>query len=201
MKRVVAALAAILIAFGVCAVWAPTRAWADFTPGENELPIIPLNPEPQVKPGWVESGNKLYYRYADGSYATGAFKVDGEYYYANTSGEVYRNRWFGSGATWYVADETGKVLRDTWVLYQGYCFYVGSDYRVDFSQGAVVCSKGSWYHLKADGTWAVGFDEICGNWYYFDKNGRMVFNTWIRYAGSHYFYFGADGVLSYYFKV
>ena len=83
---------------------------------------------PEVKSGWVQSGNKWYYydnnqkvtgyqtiegkKYyfdANGVMQTGWFKVNNEDYYASTSGEI-KAQWVGSGNNWYYVDTDGKMV-------------------------------------------------------------------------------------------
>ncbi|MTS18920.1 hypothetical protein GMD51_09090 [Ruthenibacterium lactatiformans] len=64
------------------------------------------------------------------------------------------------------------------------------------SAGWVEASEGK-YYLKADGSFAIGAEQIDGKWYGFDKNGLKVESGWLDWNGKSYWAKAeADGVLA-----
>ena len=144
----------------------------------------------------IKIGGAWYCFDADGNVRTGAVVYgDAVYYFDTVNGKLYIDRWFGAGDTWYYAGKDGKMQHDTWVLVGNKYYYVNSRYQLDMSEGVIIYSGGNFYHQKADGSYSVGFAQICGKWYCFDQRGRMQFKKWVQYEG-HWFYFGADGVFA-----
>jgi len=52
-----------------------------------------------------------------------------------------------------------------------------------------VQDKGGWCFRLADGSYAKGWKEIDGNWYYFQFDGKMITDQWVDNA----YYVGGDG--------
>ena len=91
--------------------------------------------EVQQKAGWVSSGNRWWYRHADGSYTqsgwekingkwyyfdeegwmvTGWQKIGGEWYYLASSGAMLTG-WQQIGGTWYYLTASGAMAANTWI--------------------------------------------------------------------------------------
>ena len=167
-----------------------------------------LNVEtPEVKSGWVQSGNKWYYydnnqkvtgyqtiegkKYyfdANGVMQTGWFKINGADYYATSSGAI-NAQWVGSGNTWYYVDADGKMIT-------GFQTIAGAKYY--FAESGAM-QKG-WFKIDNADYYATSSGAInaqwvgSGNtWYYVDADGKMVtgFQT---IAGAKY-YFAESGLM------
>ena len=52
-----------------------------------------------------------------------------------------------------------------------------------------VQDKGGWCFRLADGSYAKGWKEIDGNWYYFQFDGKMITDQWV----DNVYYVGGDG--------
>lgn len=69
--------------------------------------------------------------------------------------------------------------------------YAGAAYRWNGDSIAPVewqrIGNASWYYIYTDGTQAIGWAKISGNWYYFSEYGRMFWDEWISYNGSWYY--------------
>ena len=162
---------------------------------------------PEVKSGWVQSGNKWYYydnnqkvtgyqtiegkKYyfdANGVMQTGWFKIDNADYYAASSGAI-NAQWVGSGNTWYYVDADGKMVT-------GYQTIAGAKYY--FAESGLM--QTGWFKINGVDYYATSSGEIKAqwvgsgnNWYYVDADGKMVtgFQT---IAGAKY-YFASSGLM------
>ena len=176
----------------------------DYTFNENGE----LNVEtPEVKSGWVQSGNKWYYydnnqkvtgyqtiegkKYyfdANGVMQTGWFKIDNADYYATSSGAI-NAQWVGSGNNWYYVDADGKMVT-------GFQTIAGAKYY--FASSGLM--QTGWFKIDNTDYYAASSGAINAqwvgsgnNWYYVDADGKMVtgFQT---IAGAKY-YFASSGLM------
>ena len=168
---------------------------------------------PEVKSGWVQSGNKWYYydnnqkatgyytventKYyfdANGVMQTGWFKINGTDYYASTSGAITA-QWVGSGNTWYYVDENGKTTVG-WLTLNGKKYYFDQEGKM---VTGTVNINGKDYTFNESGELTVETPEVksgwvqSGNeWYYYDNNQKVTGYQTIE--GKKY-YFDANGVM------
>ena len=82
---------------------------------EEDTDTLNTNDESTVmESGWTNKENQWYY-YDHGEKKTGWFKINGEDYYAASSG-VISAQWVGSGNTWYYVDAEGKMVTGDYVI-------------------------------------------------------------------------------------
>ena len=162
---------------------------------------------PEVKSGWVQSGNKWYYydnnqkvtgyqtiegkKYyfdANGVMQTGWFKIDNADYYAASSGAI-NAQWVGSGNNWYYVDADGKMVT-------GFQTISGTKYYFEING----LMKKGWFKVNNEDYYASTSGEIkaqwvgSGNtWYYVDADGKMV-TGYQTIAGAKY-YFAESGLM------
>jgi len=155
---------------------------------------------PEVKSGWVQSGNKWYYydnnqkvtgyqtiegkKYyfdANGVMQTGWFKIDNADYYAASSGAI-NAQWVGSGNNWYYVDADGKMVT-------GFQTISGTKYYFEING----LMKKGWFKVNNEDYYASTSGEIkaqwvgSGNtWYYVDADGKMV-TGYQTIAGAKYY--------------
>ena len=114
--------------------------------------------------GWIQSGNRWWYRHADGGYTRNGWElINGSWYYFDNAGWMLANQWIGN----YYVDGSGKwVPGKTKVTAQW------------------IQSGNRWWYRHADGGYTRnGWELINGSWYYFDNAGWMLSNQWI---GNYY---------------
>jgi glucan-binding repeat-containing protein len=162
--------------------------------------------------GWTQSDGNWYY-YADGKKKTGWFTVDGDWYYCDSSG-ARQSGWALNNGKWYYLDpSTGKMLKNELLELGGKTYYLTEDgsRKKGFQWVGGYC----YYFTKEDGSAHKGWlKSMNGNWrymgtstgrmarnvlfknkgyyYYVDKNGIMVSNTWAVLNGKKY-YFRSNG--------
>ena len=114
--------------------------------------------------GWIQSGNRWWYRHADGGYTRNGWElINGSWYYFDNAGWMLANQWIGN----YYVDGSGKwIPGKTKVTAQW------------------IQSGNRWWYRHADGGYTRnGWELINGSWYYFDNAGWLLANQWI---GNYY---------------
>lgn len=155
-----------------------------------------------VKDGWLLSGNRWWYRHADGSYTvsdweqingsmyyfdsagwmvTGWQWIDDKCYYLTESGALATDTWIGS----YYVDENGvwiqEAARDEWILSGNRWWYRHADGGYTTSDWEQI--NGKWYYFDEAGWMLAGWIKLKEDWYYLDSSGAMVANAWV---GNYY---------------
>ena len=164
----------------------------------------------KVKPQWILSGNRWWYRHGDGSYTKSDWeKIDGKYYYFDNAGwmvtgwQLIEGKWYymdGSGVkvtnAWignYYVDGSGVMATDTWI---GNYYVDENGVWVPGKQKDVgwIQSGEKWWYRHSDGSYTVSnWEKINGQWYYFDSAGWMV-TGWIV-LGDSWYYMEASGAM------
>ena len=86
-------------------------AWV---PGKTQITTT------KAQVGWVQSGNRWWYRHADGSYTRNGWeKIGGQWYYFDGAGWMLANQWVGD----YFVTGSGAMATNTWIG----SHYVGAD--------------------------------------------------------------------------
>ncbi|MCD8154680.1 MAG: L,D-transpeptidase family protein [Clostridiales bacterium] len=120
-------------------------------------------------------------------YKSSFISYNGSWYYAQSSGVLYRSGWHRIGNYWYYF-KGYKVVTDTYITHSGINGYLDSQGR--FTNGWIVVSDsenlvryvdpyGSGY-LKSTSQW------IDGQLFYFDSNGYRINDISNIYTGSYY---------------
>ena len=141
---------------------------------------------------WVLSGNRWWYRHADGSYTTSGWEeIDGQKYYFDSAG------WMVTGWQWvedkcYYLTSSGVLATDTWI--DGYYVDESGVWISEAVRDEWILSGNRWWYRHADGSYTTSdWELINGKWYYFDGAGWMV-TGWIRSDGDWY-YLDSSGVM------
>ena len=132
----------------------------------------------------------FYFFNKDGSLATGS---DGwksitnpntgrtYWFWVNSDGTCYRG-WKQDNGKWYYLDV--DMCSDGTYNIDGvdYTFDASGAWVEDASASAtgwVLYENGRWAYKFSDGSWAYGWQQIDGKWYYFDADGWMLADTYV----------------------
>jgi len=135
---------------------------------------------PSIETGWEKSGNKWYYRDADGRRVSGWVKIASVWYYFSNDG-VMSTGWKKVSGKWYYFTPGGKMVTG-WKKLSGKWYYLAGS-------GAMVTGwrklSGKWYYLAGSGAMVTGWKEISDKWYYLSDSGAMVTGN-VRIDGTVY---------------
>ena len=114
-----------------------------------------------LKNTWAQIGGKIYHFQKNSYVSCGSFSISGKYYYADSEGRIYVNKW-------------RKVSAGS--------YYYGSDASMRRSCRTLI--SGKYYYFQNNGKMAVKkWVKIKGKHYYFGTTGTMYTNTWV---GNYY---------------
>ena len=153
------------------------------------------------KDQWIQSGNRWWYRHANGSYTIDDWEyINGSWYHFDSSGWM-QTGWLEADGTWYYLNSSGamatgwKQIGSTWYYLDGSGVMQTGWYNV----------SNAWHYSNDSGAMQTGWLSLDGTWYYLDSNGAMVCSSWV---GDYYllddghmatnqwigpYYVGADG--------
>ena len=146
----------------------------------------------EMATGWQQVGGKWYYLKASGEMATGWQQVGGKWYYLKATGEMATG-WLKLGNDWYYLMPTGERVSS----HNEYTFIRVTidgkthefNYRGVWQKEVVkkwVYAGGKWYYME-DAFYSVGWHNIDGKDYYFDKTTGAMQTGWLKLDGEwHY---------------
>jgi glucan-binding YG repeat protein len=120
--------------------------------------------------------------------------------------------WIEQWDSWYYFNNNGAMRKNEWLKQSnGQTFYLGSDgikyigtHTIDnavyiFNNAGVLERKwevinGSNHIFDKDGTMLTGWIEQWDSWYYFNNDGAMRRNEWLKQSNGQTFYLGSNGV-------
>ena len=118
----------------------------------------------------------------DGSMKTGWFKINGEDYYAASSGAI-QAQWVKSLSNWYYVDVDGKMVTGYQTI-NGAKYYFASS---GLMQKDWFKINGEDYYAASSGTIQAQWVKSGRNWYYVDTDGKMVTGDYIIDRKVNYF--------------
>lgn len=142
--------------------------------------------------GWIQNGNRWWYRYPDGSYQKDSWLYLNNIWYLFDKDGWMLTGWQQKSGFWYYLDGSGAMLSG-WVQAADGWYYLNPG--PNGVAGAMFEKQwldynGKRYYLGENGRMYEGWKQVDGNWYYFyPGEGSMAVNTTIDT-----FYVGADGV-------
>ena len=143
---------------------------------------------------FITFGSKRYYMGEDGAVKTGVYRArDGRTYYADEDGLVKQEAgWIEENGNRYFANANGELYRNMFITFGSDRYYMGEDGAV--LKGIYKARNGRTYY--ADWTGLVrqeaGWIEENGKRYFSNAYGELYSNMFISF-GSDRYYMGEDG--------
>ena len=128
---------------------------------------------------WIKSGDRWWYRHADGSYTKNGWeKINNKWYHFDSAGWM-QTGWLKVSGKWYYLNASGDMATG-WKKVSNTWYYLNSS-------GAMLTGwqyiNGAWYYMNSSGAMLTGWQKIGGDWYYMNSSGAMCSNQWI---GNYY---------------
>ena len=134
-----------------------------------------------------------YYFKADGTRATGFFKVGKKWFYGSVKTGYLLRGWQKIGGKWYYIriGDFSRVQGGRYKIDNHYYFFNAKGV---MQTGFIKSGKKTYYAEKKTGRLAAGWKKISGKWYYFNKSTNARVTGWRKIDGKKY-YFNSKGVL------
>ncbi|MCR5214575.1 MAG: N-acetylmuramoyl-L-alanine amidase [Eubacterium sp.] len=146
--------------------------------------------------GWVQKGNFWVYYNEKKELQKGFFEVDGQKYYAKSTGEVATG-WQKIEDNWYFFNERGAMQTSIWKQSGSSWYWFKADGKAAKGPTEV---QGLWYLFDNDSVMKTGWQKYNNKWYYMNSSGAMYRNAWYCGSGSWY-YLTEDGTMATGYKV
>ena len=132
--------------------------------------------------GWIQSGDRWYFRYPDGTYPRdGWLSWNGKWYLFDADGWMLTGWQNRNGYTYYL-DASGAMVTG-WVQAGNAFYYLNptpDQYEGILVKNHWLLQDGAYYYLNEEGVRAEGWLEVGGSWYYFyPGTGIMAVNTYV----------------------
>ena len=177
----------------IVATFADGKATISYA-GKSYTYSAPYNGKGEKKTGeWLKGSKGIWYRYPDGTWATGWALIDNKWYLFDADGWLLHGwqlaKWSGGKSWFFFNYKTGEMLTGWQELPWG---SGKSDYfLLDPKTGAMLTGwqwstkdcKTGWYFLdKSTGAMKTGWVYDNGSWFYLDADGKML-TGWVTYKG------------------
>ena len=145
--------------------------------------------EPPIsKNGWaIEEGKKYYYE--NGKKVKGRKKIEGVWYYFETSTGAMQTGWQYIGGKWYYMNGSG-AMQTGWQYIGGKWYYMNGSGAMQTGWQYI---GGKWYYMNGSGAMQTGWQYIGGKWYYMNGSGAM--QTGWQYIGGKWYYMNGSGAM------
>ena len=148
-----------------------------------------------LKASWEKGSKGMWYRYPDGSWATGWALIDKKWYYFDADGWMLTGwrelQWSQSKKKnkkdWFFFDQKTGVMLTGWQV----LLWSGGVSTFCFDENGVMLTgwhwltkdgKSGWYYFESSGAMHTGWIFESGYWYYLGSDGRMV-TGWVDWKG------------------
>ncbi len=119
---------------------------------------------------WIKSGNRWWYRHADGSYTKNNWeKINGKWYHFDSAGWM-QTGWLKVSGKWYYLNANGDMATG-WKKVSNKWYYLNSSGAM---QTGWLKLSGKWYYLNSSGAMVTGRQKIGGKWYNFNSSGVWI---------------------------
>ena len=143
-----------------------------------------------VRPGWILSGGRWWYRHLDGGYTTSGWEdIGGARHYFDEAGWMVTG-WRLVDGTWYYLDG-GGAMHVGWLLLGNTWYYLDTDGKMLTGMQEI---SGRRYYLDGSGAMKTGWVLLDNTWYYYDGSGAM-YHGWLWY-GNAWYYLIEDGAMA-----
>ena len=149
-----------------------------------------------LKASWEKGSKGMWYRYPDGSWATGWALIDKKWYYFDADGWMLTGwrelQWSQSKKKnkkdWFFFDQKTGVMLTGWQV----LLWSGGVSTFCFDENGVMLTgwhwltkdgKTGWYYFENSGAMHTGWIFDDGAWYYLGTDGKMV-TGWVTYKGK-----------------
>jgi glucan-binding YG repeat protein len=143
--------------------------------------------------GWytVDGFTRYFRTTSAASMATGFQKIDGTWYFLRPTSGTKAYGWQFVGSTWHYLDPTtgALTLDGTFYIIDSYDVITWDSTNGYYSaQKFITASDGQTYLTRpGPDKYATGYQNLSGNWYYFDPDGAMV-RGWYFSDGTWHYY-------------
>ena len=155
-----------------------TSAIAEIIIDPNQAPAeAAASEEPQQ--GWVETDIGWYYYGEDGQPIKNksSVEIEGKIYNFDEEG-LMRTGWYEGKKDWYYLGEDGAMVADGFIEDGGKRYYLNEEGKMATSRWVEEGeNKNRWFYAQEDGSLAVGWTELLGDWYYFNPDGVMRYDV------------------------
>jgi glucan-binding YG repeat protein len=150
----------------------------------------PVDPDDITGGRWYTKWGATYYETEDGENLYGLKKIDGDYYYFNTSGAMKKETFITIGKNKRYFGKDGKMVIDDFVTVNKATYYMNDEGNM---ATGITYAKGEWYYFR-DSTGAMVKDELvtleydgekCT--YYLEPDGVMHLGFLTRWGVTRFF--------------
>lgn len=138
---------------------------------------------------WIEYENEHYYVDSNGRMKTDAW-VDNDYY-LGSDGKMMRNAWVQDKSTgqWYYVGDDGKYIRNKLITIDGKEYYFNQDgtYIANLLFNIPDTDYMSYFNEDGSRNKAGDFVFIGDTYFYIDKDGKILMNSWIEKDGNWFY--------------
>ncbi|EHJ02148.1 cell wall binding repeat-containing protein [Clostridium sp. DL-VIII] len=113
---------------------------------------------------------------------------------AQVDKNIKANQWVLINGVWEYNDSTGAPVRNSWYYDKNYgkTYYLKEDGTMAVNWLSL---GGNWYYLGADGARKTDWQNVNGEWYFLDSNGVMM-TGWIKDTNGKYYYMQSNGAMA-----
>ena len=143
---------------------------------------------PKLENKWIQSGDKWWYKHADGTYTKDNWEeIDGKWYLFDKDGWMLTG-WQRRNNRWYYFNQRGQMQTGLQSIGNNLCYFNESGAMQTGWQKV----NNIWYYFNASGYAINGWHKINNKWYYF-KNYQM--QTGLQSIGNNLCYFNESGAM------
>ncbi len=131
---------------------------------------------------------KKYYYNDNGQKAKGLTEIKNKlYYFTTVKGKLKKGKLKDTDGKLYITDSTGEIYRSRFFTYKSKNYYATKE--GNLATGLQEIGGYYYFFKKTNGRMLVNAKKkISGEVYYFQKNGRAVSGKWVKVKGKYYYF-------------